>query len=221
MKKLIIELSDERLITPSGLSLVGQLLGKSRFIKKCNTMKVDSKRSQSQIKNGDILLSYIGLLCQGKTAYEDIREMSADLDYYELALGITRSIPSAETLRQRIDDIGSSLRKNILDADVEMFHTDNIESTPISEEFVPVDLDVTPMDNSKTHKEGVSYTYKGVFRLCSHDGIHRCRRFSCKYRTSRGKPALPMQHPGFSERDFKLQPSAYQKTAACPYGFRE
>lgn len=33
MKKLIIELSDERLITPSGLSLVGQLLGKSRFIK--------------------------------------------------------------------------------------------------------------------------------------------------------------------------------------------
>ena len=118
IKKLIIELSDERLITPSGLSLVGQLLGKSRFIKKCNTMKVDSKRSQSQIKNGDILLSYIGLLCQGKTAYEDIREMSADLDYYELALGITRSIPSAETLRQRMDDIGSSLRKNILDANL-------------------------------------------------------------------------------------------------------
>ena len=27
------------------------------------------KRSQSQIKNGDILLSYIGLLCQGKTIY--------------------------------------------------------------------------------------------------------------------------------------------------------
>lgn len=65
----IIRLSEERLITPSGLSLVGQLLGKSRFIKKCNTMKVDSKRSQSQIKNGDILLSYIGLLCQGKTIY--------------------------------------------------------------------------------------------------------------------------------------------------------
>lgn len=65
----IIQLSEERLITPSGLFLVGQLLGKSRFIKKCNTMKVDSKRSQSQIKNGDILLSYIGLLCQGKTIY--------------------------------------------------------------------------------------------------------------------------------------------------------
>ena len=76
MKKLVIEFSNERLITPSGLSLVGQLLGKSNFIKKCNNMKVDGKRSQSQIKNGDILLSYIGLLCQGKTSYDAINEMS-------------------------------------------------------------------------------------------------------------------------------------------------
>ena len=53
MQKLIIEFSDERLITPSGLSLVGQMLEKSNFIKKCNNMKVDGKRSQSQIKNGD------------------------------------------------------------------------------------------------------------------------------------------------------------------------
>ena len=161
MKKLIIELSDERLITPGGLSLVGQLLGKSKFIKNCNTMKVDGKRSQSQIKNGDILLSYIGLLCQGKTAYEDIREMSADPDYFELALGITRSIPSAETLRQRMDDIGSSLRKNILSANVEMFNTYGITPTPVASDLVPLDLDVTPMDNSKTRKEGISYTYKG------------------------------------------------------------
>ena len=103
MKKLVIEFSNERLITPSGLSLVGQMLGKSNFIKKCNNMKVDGKRSQSQIKNGDILLSYIGLLCQGKSSYDAINEMSDDPEYYKLALGITRAIPSAETLRQRMD----------------------------------------------------------------------------------------------------------------------
>ena len=79
MQKLVIKSSNERLITPSGLSLVGQMLGKSDFIKKCNHMKVDGKRSQSQIKNGDILLSYIGLLCQGKTAYECIRETADEL----------------------------------------------------------------------------------------------------------------------------------------------
>ena len=161
MQKLVIEFSNERLITPSGLSLVGQMLGKSNFIKKCNNMKIDGKRSQSQIKNGDILLSYIGLLCQGKTAYECIRETADDPEYYKLALGITRSIPSAETLRQRMDDIGSSLRNEILSANVEMFKTYNIKPSALDSDLVPLDLDVTPMDNSKTFKEGVSYTYKG------------------------------------------------------------
>lgn len=161
MKTLTVEFSDERLITPSGLSLVGQLLGKSNFIKQCNNMKVDGQRSQSQIKNGDILLSYIGLLCQGKTAYEDIREMSDDPEFYKLALGITRSIPSAETLRQRMDDIGSSLRENILYANVAMFRDHGIEPSALNSGEVPLDLDVTPMDNSKTNKEGVSHTYKG------------------------------------------------------------
>ena len=161
MKTLSVELFDERLITPSGLSLVGQMLGKSNFIKQCNNMKIDGRRSQSQIKNGDILLSYIGLLCQGKTAYEDIREMADAPDFYKLALGITRSIPSAETLRQRMDDIGSSLREKILDANVAMFSDHGIEPSALDTGEVPLDLDVTPMDNSKTNKEEVSYTYKG------------------------------------------------------------
>lgn len=161
MKKLVIEFSNERLITPSGLSLIGQMLGKSSFIKQCNNMKIDGMRSQSQIKNGDILLSYIGLLCQGKTSYDAIREMSDDPEYFKLALGITRAIPSAETLRQRMDDIGSSLREEILDANVAMFNTYSIYPSSLETDYVPVDLDVTPMDNSKTHKEGVSHTYKG------------------------------------------------------------
>ena len=93
MKKLVIEFPNDRLITPSGLSFVGQLLGKSNFIKKCNNMKVDGKRSRSQIKNGDILLFYIGILCQGKTSYDAINEMSDAPEYYRLALGITRAIP--------------------------------------------------------------------------------------------------------------------------------
>ncbi len=144
MKTLTVEFSNERLITHSGLSLVGQVLGKSSFIKKCNNMKVDGRRSQSQIKNGDILLSYIGLLCQGKTAYEDIREMSDDPDFYKLALGIIRSIPSAETLRQRMDDIGSSLRENILEANVTMFTDHGMEPSALDSGEVPLDIDVTP-----------------------------------------------------------------------------
>ena len=36
MKTIHIEFSDERLITPSGLVFVGQILGKSNFVKKMN-----------------------------------------------------------------------------------------------------------------------------------------------------------------------------------------
>ena len=95
------------------------MLGKSNFIKRCNRIPVDKKRSEPQIKIGDIMLTYIGLLCQVKTEYDTVHEMQDDPDFYKTALGITRRIPSAETLRQRMDDIGSSLRPQILEANID------------------------------------------------------------------------------------------------------
>ena len=160
-KQIKVVFSNERLITPSGLNIVGRMLGKSNFVKRCNRIPVDKKRSEHQIKDGDVLLSYIGLLCQGKVDFEAVREMHDDPDFYESALGITRSLPSAETLRQRMDDIGSSLRPQILEANVDMFRTHGVEPTALETGEVPVDIDVTPMDNSQSHKEGVSRTYKG------------------------------------------------------------
>ena len=70
MKKIHIEFSDERLITPSGLVFVGQILGKSSFVKKINRAPISKDYLQKQIKNGDVLLTYIGMLCQGKPQYE-------------------------------------------------------------------------------------------------------------------------------------------------------
>ena len=156
-----IVFTDERLITPSGLSIIGGMLGKSDFVKWCNRIPIDKKRSEPQIKDGDILLTYIGLLCQGKTEYEAVNEMRDDPEFFKSALGITRSIPATETLRQRMDDIGCGIRKQILEANTIMFGTHGVEPSALSTGEVPVDIDVTPFDNSKSHKEGVSRTYKG------------------------------------------------------------
>ena len=161
MKKIHIEFSDERLITPSVLVFVGQILGKSSFVKKINRAPISKDYLQKQIKNGDVLLTYIGMLCQGKPQYEAVREMIDDPDYYKYALGISYAIPSAETLRQRFDMIGDSLRKDIQQANVDMLREMHIEPTALDNGFVPVDIDVTPFDNSKSNKEGVSRTYKG------------------------------------------------------------
>ena len=146
MKKIHIEFSDERLITPSGLVFVGQILGKSSFVKKINRAPISKDYLQKQIKNGDVLLTYIGMLCQGKPQYEAVREMMDDPDYYKYALGISYAIPSAETLRQRFDMIGDSLRKDIQQANVDMLREMHIEPTALDNGFVPVDIDVTPFD---------------------------------------------------------------------------
>ena len=115
-KNIIVEFTNERIIPASGLAVVGALLGKSGFIKKLNRMDVTSNWSQHQIKNGDIVLTYLGMLCMGKPYFEAVHKMDDDKDFYKTAL---------------------------------------------ANGLVPVDIDVTPMDNSKSKKEGVSRTYKG------------------------------------------------------------
>lgn len=160
-QSIAVELTDERIIPAGGLAVVGALLGKCDFIKKINRMDVTPNRSQHQIKNGDILLTYIGMLCMGKPGFEAVHEMDDDKDFYKAALGITRAIPSEETLRQRMDDIGDSLRDSILQENVSLLLANKIEPSALPNGLVPVDIDVTPMDNSKSKKEGVSRTYKG------------------------------------------------------------
>ncbi len=161
MKKIKIEFTNERIIPASGLAVVGAILGKSDFVKRCNRMDVTPNRSQHQIKNGDVLLTYIGLLTMGKPAYESVHEFDDDPDFYKYALGIVRSIPSEETLRQRMDDIGSSMRSYILAENIKMLRDNGIVPGKLANGYVPVDIDATPFDNSKTKKQGVSGTYKG------------------------------------------------------------
>lgn len=160
-QNIVVEFTNERIIPASGLAVVGALLGKCDFIKKINRMDVTPNRSQHQIKNGDVLLTYIGMLCMGKPCFESVHEMDDDKDFYKVALGITRSIPSEETLRQRMDDIGDSLRESILNENVSLLLANKIQPSALPNGLVPVDIDVTPMDNSKSKKEGVSRTYKG------------------------------------------------------------
>ncbi len=157
--KIEVVLSDERLITPSGLCMVGQIFGKSQLAKKAARMKTD-KRSQPQIKNGDILLTEIGMLTLGKTNFDYVNEFHSDPEYYKLALGIAYELPSESTLRMRLDTIGQTMNNEIMEGNISMFRACKVEPTALSCGYVPVDLDVTPFDNSKSHKEGVSRTYK-------------------------------------------------------------
>ena len=98
-----IEQSSEKINSIGGLILIGRQLKKIKFSKHIKkSLKRLNKRSDA-IQSSDILLSYIGLLCMGSTAFEDIEEYRDNLTFKHL-LGI-RVVPSAETLRQRLDEL--------------------------------------------------------------------------------------------------------------------
>lgn len=151
--KIEVVLNDERLITPSGLCMVGQVFGKSNLTKKAARMKTD-KRSQPQIKNVDILLTEIGLLTLAKTSFDHVNEFHSDPEYYKLSLGIAYDIPSESTLRMHLDAIGQTMNSKLMEGKIDMFKACKIELSPLPCGYVPVDLDVTPFDNSKSHQEG-------------------------------------------------------------------
>ena len=159
MRKIKIVLSEERLVTPGGLALVGQVLGNSDFIHKANHMRTP-KRSQPQIKTGDILLTMIALLCQGKSDFDNVNEFHSDKEFYKAALGIESDIPCESSLRNRLDGIGTSMNKQILDGNISMFLECGFKPSELKCGCVPVDIDVSPFDNSGSHKKGVSRTYK-------------------------------------------------------------
>ena len=87
-QNIIVEFTDERIIPASGLAVVGALLGKSDFAKKLNRMDITKNRSRHQIKNGDIILTYIGMLCMGKPYFEAVHEMDDDKAFYQAALAL-------------------------------------------------------------------------------------------------------------------------------------
>lgn len=95
MKHIKVEFSNERIIPAGGLAVVGAIFGKSDFVKRCSHIDVTPNRFQHQI--GDILLTYIGMLCMGKPAFDSVHEFDDDQEFYQHTLGITRSIPSEKT----------------------------------------------------------------------------------------------------------------------------
>jgi len=155
-----IILGKERLITPGGLAIVGQLMRQTALRVRLAAL---GKPKDYKHSNYECVAGYFGLLCQGKTEYEDMREMQEDPSYYCKALRMD-SIASAETVRQRLDYLGPELARTslIMEESANLLKTCEITPTATFTGHVPLDIDVSVHDNSKTKKEGVARTYLGI-----------------------------------------------------------
>ncbi|WP_170006029.1 transposase [Bacillus fonticola] len=111
------------------------------------------------------MASYIGLLSQGRSDFDDIERYRAD-EAFSLSMGIDQ-VPSSPTFRQRLDALALKYQPHafIPNENAKLLSRMKGHLTPIqvsdNTHCVPIDIDVSPWDNGKTQKEGVSRTYKG------------------------------------------------------------
>lgn len=87
--KFILEDLDDTLSTHSGLGLIGLLLSKTELSKRFSSLKVPEIKSNPTIINGDVIKSYMGILCQGKNDFDYIDPFRND-SFFSRALDIKK-----------------------------------------------------------------------------------------------------------------------------------
>lgn len=158
--KFIIQAGKERLESNGGLVLGGKIMAGLELDRRVNGIVIDGAL-EPKITNADVLRSYFGLLILGRTNYEDIELFRHD-GYFRRALGIKR-VPSSGTLRQRLDESEGRFDGILKEANAGLLNAAAL--TPVKTEcgeYLPMDVDVSAFDNSKSHKEGTGRTYKGT-----------------------------------------------------------
>jgi hypothetical protein len=166
MKIQFIQSKDLILTTHAGLTTVGTLLQHTNLMKRLNHTTLQECQHPYH-SHADVMKSYLGLLCQGKSDFEHIEPFRKD-DVFSICMQVKR-VPSSATLRQRLDAAAASDTADwnpiLLEESAELLKKINAPLTGLAaggHALIPLDIDVSPFDNSGTKKEGVSRTYKGT-----------------------------------------------------------
>jgi len=148
---------NEQLSSHSGLALAGAILDRSRIRERLDMVMLP-EHPFPEISHGEVATAMIGLICLGKPDFDAI-EAFRDDPFFLQSLDLD-SVPSSPTLRQRLDSARGAFNDIILKESARVVGRLAPAITPCHGDLVAVDIDVSPLDNSKTKKEGVSWTYK-------------------------------------------------------------
>ncbi|MBC7074837.1 MAG: hypothetical protein H5T98_01940 [Syntrophomonadaceae bacterium] len=159
--KFAIKQSSEYLITHSGFTFVGALIAKTDLKKRLDKSRIPGVYTPN-ISHGDVAIS-----CQGKSDFDHI-EPFRENGFFVISLNVTKA-PSSPTLWQRLDMAGKNeqWKQIILEELAKLLSNDLVQITQIflgankERQYVPLDIDISPFDNSSTKKQVVSRTYKG------------------------------------------------------------
>ncbi len=155
MKRFKIEQSDANIVSHGGLALIGQALQRHTSL----ACEIDARVAlRHDIKHSDVIKSYLAMLCQGKNDFEAINTIESEF-YFMSAMDIS-DITSEATLRQRMDNHAKASLPIVEKASLDFLARIQPSLRPLHTGHIPLDAEVTPMDNGGTRKEGVSRTYK-------------------------------------------------------------
>ena len=153
----VINTTTDKLNSTGGLVFVGKILERIGF-----------GAGQVVPKHPNVLKSVIGLFAQGRTRFEEMDLVRNDFlfkDSFNL-----KYVPAKETVRLYLEQMIPE--QFLIDSEIEQSTIQLLKSSRLTtisikdRKYLPVDIDTSPMDNSKSHKEGVSRTYKQF------DGYH-------------------------------------------------
>ena len=102
-----------------------------------------TKNSSNLISHTDLLRSYLGLLCLGKSDYEDITSMRENDYYFKNSLRISYA-PSSERPHQRLDEEAEKYLPIIQKCSVSILKKGKANITALGASHIPLDANVCP-----------------------------------------------------------------------------
>ena len=157
MKQYKLKTGKGELNSTGGNHLLGILL--ERHAQQSIPVNFQPRRSDA-IADRDILLTQIGLLCNGRNDFNDV-DLYRNDELFMNAFGL-ETVASEPVFRQRFDDLPAARTHAALrDLNIRLLSTRTFGQVDADGMLlVPVDIDVSPFDNSGSSKQGVSFTYK-------------------------------------------------------------
>lgn len=163
---ITLALTEDRINAQGGLTIIGKLV--QRFCGLRSRFAAPADKRADRLSDADILTAQIGLLAQGRSHYDDIElfRNAADArdESFAQSLGLMQ-VPSEPVMRQRLKALaGDAAVAAQLAADgLALIKAHGVRALPVQgRAYVPVDVDVTPFDNSRSHRENLGRTYKGT-----------------------------------------------------------
>ena len=155
--KFKIQATPESINSSAGLVPAGRLIDHLEFDKTLDNTTVN-ETTLHDVPNSSCVRSYLGLLLEGRTAFDEIEARRSDKLFSD-ALDVPL-VPSAATMRQRFDQAAGAFDEVLKGGNVRLLRSCDFGSVSTRRgELVPVDADVACQDNSNSHKEGVAPTY--------------------------------------------------------------